>query len=193
MRILHRSNEDKTISHDRIGRAKQLSLWLADHGGTFEKSRLSLSVIVGAQKRHWRASNKKGLPTLLFCTAAITWPASAPTIMKPRMLIVVLADKSFHESLPLLSHLCAARSVHGRLSDVCNDPLLFCLAFTQPYVGKPVILEHAACNQPISCAASPSCQIVTKDSKIVFGYVRSASKSNLNPLFTKDPPEPRHV
>src|SRR5262245_23672471 len=39
-------------------------------------------------------------------------------------------------------------------------------------MGKQGIGEHAVCNQPASCAAILSCQIVTNDAKIVFGYVR---------------------
>src|SRR6516165_5756967 len=42
---------------------------------------------------------------------------------------------------------------------------------TQPYTGEWGISEHAIWNQPITRAAVSSCQIVTYDSKIVFGYV----------------------
>jgi hypothetical protein len=61
--------------------------------------------------------------------------------------------------------------VHRQSRDAYNDPLAFRLAFSQPYVGKRGIREHAVRNQPTACAAIPSCQIVTNDAKIVFGYV----------------------
>ena len=48
----------------------------------------------------------------------------------------------------------------------------FRLAFAQPYMGKRGVSEHAIWNQPIARAAISSCQIVTYDTKIVFGYVR---------------------
>jgi hypothetical protein len=91
---------------------------------------------------------------------------------KAKDTIVVLADKSFHEALPPLGRLRAQHRVHRQSRDAYNDPLAFRFAFTQPYVGKRGIREHAVRNQPTACAAIPSCQIVTNDAKIVFGYVR---------------------
>jgi hypothetical protein len=39
-------------------------------------------------------------------------------------------------------------------------------------MGKRGVSEHAIWNQPIARAAISSCQVVTYDTKIVFGYVR---------------------
>src|SRR5215470_8141385 len=84
---------------------------------------------------------------------------------------IVLVDNSFHESLPLLDRLRAKHRVHGQLRDAYADSLAFRFGFTQPYVGKQGIREHAICNQPIARAPILSRQIVTNDAKIVFGYV----------------------
>jgi hypothetical protein len=50
--------------------------------------------------------------------------------------------------------------------------LAFRVAFAKSYASERGISEHAIWNQPIVGAAISSCQIVTYDSKIVFGYVR---------------------
>src|SRR5262249_1337303 len=62
--------------------------------------------------------------------------------------------------------------VHRQPRDACNNPLACRSAFAQPYMGKRGIREHAVCNDTIARCAIPSCQIVTNDAKIVFGYVR---------------------
>ena len=85
--------------------------------------------------------------------------------------IVIVADKGLHKALSLISRLRPEYRVHRQPCDPCNDALAFRFAFTQPYMGEWGISEHAIWNQPITRAAVSSCQIVTYDSKIVFGYV----------------------
>src|SRR4029077_7693871 len=53
-----------------------------------------------------------------------------------------------------------------------EDTFAFRFAFTKPYAGERGIGEHAIWNQPIAGTAISSCEIVTNDSKIVFGYMR---------------------
>jgi len=86
--------------------------------------------------------------------------------------VVVLTDESFHESLPLVGGLRPEYRVHGQPRDACDDVLAFRFAFAQPDTGKRGVSEHAIWNKPIARAAISSCQIVTYDTKIVFGYVR---------------------
>ncbi len=86
--------------------------------------------------------------------------------------VVVLTDKSFHEALSLIGRLRPKHRVHRQPSDPCDDASAFRFAFAQPDMGKRGVSEHAIWNQPIARAAISSCQIVTYDTKIVFGYVR---------------------
>src|SRR4029077_10294245 len=86
--------------------------------------------------------------------------------------IVVLINKSFHEALSLIGCLRPQRRVHRQPRDPSDDALAFRFAFAQPYTGKRRVSKHAIWNQPIARAAISSCQIVTHDTKIVFGYVR---------------------
>ena len=86
--------------------------------------------------------------------------------------VVVLTEKSFHEALSLIGRLRPKHRVHRQPSDPCDDASAFRFAFAQPYMGKRGVSEHAIWNQPIARAAISSCQIVTHDTKIVFGYVR---------------------
>ena len=86
--------------------------------------------------------------------------------------IVAVADKSFHKALPLIGRLRPKHRVHRQPCDASDDTLAFRFAFAQPDVGKRGISEHAIWNQPIARAAISTCEIVTYDSKIVFGYVR---------------------
>jgi hypothetical protein len=50
--------------------------------------------------------------------------------------------------------------------------LAFRFAFAKPDAGERGICEHAIRNQPIAGATISSRQVVTYDSKVVFGYVR---------------------
>ena len=60
------------------------------------------SAIVG-WARAALASLEYGNPAIIaVCTAAITSPAVAPIMVKPRMRSVILTDKSFHEALSLI-------------------------------------------------------------------------------------------
>src|SRR5262249_37500315 len=54
-------------------------------------------------------------------------------------------------------------------------------AFAKPYPSERGISEHAIWDQPIAGAAISSCEIVTYDSKIVFGYVRELRTASAFP------------
>jgi hypothetical protein len=91
---------------------------------------------------------------------------------KAKDAVVVLTDKSFHEALSLIGRLRPEHRVHRQPSDSCDDASAFGFAFAQPYMRKRRVSEHAIWNQPIARAAISSCQIVTNDTKIIFGYMR---------------------
>jgi len=56
-----------------------------DRGGTFEKSEPSPSPIVGCARMASRSLGYGRPASIAVCTAAMTSPASAPIIVKPRM------------------------------------------------------------------------------------------------------------
>jgi hypothetical protein len=86
--------------------------------------------------------------------------------------IVAVANKSFHKALPLIGRLRPKYRIHRQPCNAGEDTLAFRFAFAKPYASERGISEHAIWNQPIAGAAISSCEIVTYDSKIVFGYVR---------------------
>ena len=86
--------------------------------------------------------------------------------------IVAVANQSFHKAFPLIGRLGPEHGVHRQLCDANDDPLAFRFAFAQPDAGERRISEHAIWNQAVARAAIFACEIITYDSKIVFGYVR---------------------
>jgi hypothetical protein len=86
--------------------------------------------------------------------------------------VVAVANKSFHKALPLIGGLRPKYRIHRQPRNAGEDTLAFRFTFAEPDASERGIGEHAIRNQPIAGAAISSCQIVTYDSKIVFGYVR---------------------
>jgi hypothetical protein len=95
--------------------------------------------------------------------------------------IVAVANKSFHKALPLIGRLRSKHRIHRQPCDANEDTLAFRFAFAKPYASERGISEHAIWNQPIAGAAISSCEIVTYDSKIIFGYVRELWTSGAFP------------
>src|SRR5260370_27718811 len=62
--------------------------------------------------------------------------------------------------------------LHRQPCNAGEDTLAFRFAFAKPDASERGISEHAIWNQPIAGGAISTCEIVTYDSKIVFGYVR---------------------
>jgi hypothetical protein len=87
-------------------------------------------------------------------------------------IVAVAANKSFHKALPLIGRLRPKDRLHRQPCNAGEDTLAFRFAFAKPYASERGISEHAIWNQPIAGAAISSCEIVTYDAKIVFGYVR---------------------
>ena len=58
-------------------------------------------------------------------------------------VIVVLADKGFHETLSLTGRLRPQHRIHRQSRDADDDALAFRLALTQPNVGERRIGKHA--------------------------------------------------
>ena len=85
--------------------------------------------------------------------------------------IVAVANKGFHEALPLIGRLRRKNRLHRQPCNAGEDTLPFRFTFTKPDPGQWGIREHAIWNQTIAGAAISSCEIVAYDSKIVFGYV----------------------
>ena len=86
--------------------------------------------------------------------------------------IVAVANKSFHKTLPLIGRLGRKNRIHWQACNAGDDTLAFRFARAKPYASERGISEHAIWNQPIAGATISSCEIVTYDSKIVFGDVR---------------------
>src|SRR6516162_10864428 len=87
-------------------------------------------------------------------------------------VVVAVANKGFHKALPLIGGLRPKYRIHRQPCNAGEDTLAFRFAFAKPNAGERGIGEHAIRNQPIAGATISSCQIVTYDSKIVFGYMR---------------------
>ena len=85
--------------------------------------------------------------------------------------VVAVANKSFHKALPLIGGLSPKYRIHRQPCNAGEDTFSFRFAFAKPDTSERRISEHAIRNQPIAGAAISSCQIVTYDAKIVFGYV----------------------
>jgi hypothetical protein len=100
--------------------------------------------------------------------------------------IVATAHKSFHKALSLIGRLGAEYRFHRQPCDARHDPLTFRFTFTQSYMGKWWISEHAIWNQPITRAAVSSRQIVTYDSN----PINLTSRASLIP-FSQLPDSPQ--
>src|SRR6516165_11715024 len=87
-------------------------------------------------------------------------------------VVVAVANKGFHKALPLIGGLRPKYRIHRQPCNAGEDTMAFRFAFAQPDASERRIREHAIRNQPIAGATISSRQVVTYDSKIVFGYVR---------------------
>src|SRR5262249_26433185 len=86
--------------------------------------------------------------------------------------VVAVANKGFHKALPLIGGLRPKYRIHRQPCNAGKHTSAFCFAFAKPDASERRIGEHAVWNQPIARGAISSREIVTYDSKIVFGYVR---------------------
>ena len=109
----------------------------AHRGGTFESSGPSPSAIVGCARTASASREYEISANMVICTAAMTFPASAPIIVKPIMLIVYSRrpELSYSSLLPVAcalpphSSATARRGVSGisscprrAVADECGAP-----------------------------------------------------------------------
>src|SRR5215475_14361586 len=95
--------------------------------------------------------------------------------------IVAVANNSFHKALRLIRGLRREYRIHRQPRNAGEDAPAFRFAFAEPDAGELGISEHAIGNQPVAGAAISASQIVTYDSKIVFGYVRELRAASAFP------------
>jgi hypothetical protein len=74
--------------------------------------------------------------------------------------------------LRLIGRLGPKNRIHWQACNAGDNTLAFRFARAKPYPSERGISEHAIWNQPIAGATISSSEIVTYDSKIVFGDVR---------------------
>ena len=116
--------------------------------------------------------------SIAVCIAAMTSPASAPIIVKPRMRSSFAPTRTFMK--PCVSSV-ASRRVHGthrQFADAHGNALPLCVPFAQPDMRKRRIGEHAGRHQPVVRAARAAGQVVADDAKIIdrdMGELRAAS------------------
>ena len=79
------------------------------------------------------------------------------------------ANKSFHKALSLIGGLRPKDGIHREPRNAGEDTLAFRFAFAKADASERGIREHAIRNQAIAGATISSPQIITYDSKIVFG------------------------
>ena len=82
-----------------ISRAGTTIPQVADRSGTFSNSEPNPSAIVGCARIASRSLGYGSSASIAVCTTAITSPASAPIIVKPRMRSSFAADENLHKAL----------------------------------------------------------------------------------------------
>src|SRR6266403_4194069 len=100
-------------------------------------------------------------------TTAMTSPASAPIMVKPRMRSPPASTSVFMK--PRVSGYCP-RSQHGgdwQLRHANGDALALGFAFAQANARERRVGEHAVRDEPITLGASPAAQIGRDDTEIV--------------------------
>src|SRR5262245_60802523 len=105
--------------------------------------------------------------SIAVCTTAMTSPASAPIMAKPRIRSSLPATRAFMN--PCVSSVVSVRrtALVGSLGHPHGDALAPRVAFGQSDAGERRLREHAVRNQPITCAAVRPGQIVPDDPKVV--------------------------
>src|SRR6266852_4757410 len=93
--------------HQAVNNALSGVTFCTDRGGTFEKSEPSPSAIVGCARMASRSLEYGRSASIAVCTAAMTSPASAPIIVKPRMRSSLPPTRTFMK--PCVSPVVAAR------------------------------------------------------------------------------------
>ena len=127
-------------------------------GGVFENRKPSPSAMVGCASAASRSRVNGKSAIIAVCTTAMTSPASAPIMVKPRMRSSFSADKRLHEAS--LSPVACARST-ALIGSVATrgDALTFRFAFAQSDMGERRVGEHAVGNQPIARAPPPPARL----------------------------------
>ena len=109
--------------------------------------------------------------SIAISTTAMTSPASAPIMVKPRMRSSLSATRAFIKPSLLAGRLRPQHGARRQSGDPRDDALTLRFAFAQSDVRERRIGKHAVRDQPIARASPPSGQIVANDAKVVFGYV----------------------
>src|SRR5262249_35126425 len=163
---------DGQLRHRDQGITKLPSVWSVAPREVARSKTMSsaLQPSLGAQNLHQQGLNRKGLPTLPFALQP-NFTGRGTNHRETKYAIVAVANKSFHKALPLIGRLRPKYRLHRQPCNAGEDTLAFRFAFAKPYVSERGIGEHAIWNQPIAGAAISSCETVTYDSKVVFGYV----------------------